>query len=244
MLIRQKVHKFYLLDIEWRLAHPFLEKYYHVVVFIGSPGSLTGRGLKTPTMSTNATQPRLVEEKATSRLGRLGAIQQHGSRLSPELEHHSSIEGAQILVQADKPSSSEDTTQANSVDEKANPGSRSPLALRQSHLSSELERRGSIDDARSLVSADRPPSEEENLPPSKVYHPFSPHVVALLMPASIFGALARVGLLALTTYDGREIFPLAWVQAAGCLVMGFAIGMKEPIGELCVSYDILLWALN
>ena len=92
-----------------------------------------------------------------------------------------------------------------------------------------------MQDARSLVSADRPPSDVERLPPAKVYHPFSPHVIALLMPASIFGALARVGLLALTTYDGRAIFPLAWVQAAGCMIMGFALGMKEPIGQLYVT---------
>ena len=157
-----------------------------------------------------------------------------GDRLSSELERRSSIEDAREMVGADIPPASENTTQTASDEEKLTPGSKTPPALRRSHsrLSAELERRASIDDARSLVSADRPPSEEENLPPAKVYHPFSPHVIALLMPASIFGALARVGLLALTTYDGREIFPLAWVQAAGCFVMGFAVGMKEPIGEL------------
>lgn len=101
-------------------------------------------------------------------------------------------------------------------------------------VSSELERRGTLDDARSLASIDRPPSKEERIPPAKIYAPLSPHVLLLLMPASIFGALARVGLLALTTYDGREIFPLAWIQAAGCLVMGFGLGLKEPIGQLCV----------
>lgn len=127
-----------------------------------------------------------------------------------------------------------DAAQASSLEEKATPSSGGPMDLprARSRLSSELERRASMEDARSMVAEDRPPSVEEKLPPSIVYHPFSPHVLALLMPASIFGALARVGLLALTTYDGREIFPLAWVQAGGCLVMGFAIGMKEPIGRL------------
>lgn len=121
-----------------------------------------------------------------------------------------------------------DTTKNSSMEEKATPGSGTP----RGPLEAELERRASIEDARSLVSADRPPSVEERLPPSKIYHPFSPHVIALLMPASIFGALARVGLLALTSYDEHAIFPLAWVQAAGCLIMGFALGMKEPIGQL------------
>lgn len=186
---------------------------------------------------SNAALPNLVEEEFTSGLG---------SRLSSELGRRSLIGDGRVAVEADNLPSGEDATQTNSVDEKTTPGSNGPSALhrRRNRLSSELERRASVDDARSLVSADRPPSEEEQLPPAKVYHPFSPHVIALLMPASIFGALARLGLLGLTTYDGREIFPLAWVQAAGCLVMGFAVGMKKPIGELYVSYNTLLWALS
>lgn len=134
------------------------------------------------------------------------------------------------------PRSEAQTIQTSSGEEKATPGSRTPPSLirARSNVSTELERRASMEDARSLASIDRPPSAEEKLPASKVYHPLSPHVLALLMPASIFGALARVGLLALTTYDGREIFPLAWAQAAGCLVMGFAVGLKEPIGQLYV----------
>ncbi|KAI0832369.1 CrcB-like protein-domain-containing protein [Trametes gibbosa] len=94
-----------------------------------------------------------------------------------------------------------------------------------------LARHTSVDDAASLASIDRPPSEEEKLPPAKIYPPLSFPVIALLMPASIFGVLARLGLQAITTYDGRAVFPLAWVQAAGCLTMGFALGMKEPFGR-------------
>jgi fluoride exporter len=123
------------------------------------------------------------------------------------------------------------STNTSSMEEKAIRDSGSPAPAR-SPLPAEMQREASVDDARSLVSADRPPSAEEKLPPSKIYHPFSLHVIALLIPASIFGALARVGLLGLTTYDGRAIFPLAWVQAAGCFIMGFALGMKEPIGQL------------
>ncbi|KAI0677571.1 CrcB-like protein-domain-containing protein [Trametes maxima] len=101
----------------------------------------------------------------------------------------------------------------------------------RSDVGSVLARHSSVADAVSLASIDRPPSAEEKLPPSKIYHPLSFPVLALLMPASIFGVLARLGLQAITTYDGRSIFPLAWVQAAGCLIMGFALEMKEPFGR-------------
>ncbi|KAI0750734.1 CrcB-like protein-domain-containing protein [Daedaleopsis nitida] len=94
-----------------------------------------------------------------------------------------------------------------------------------------IARHESVDDAEELASIDRPPSEQEKLPPSKIYRPLSFPVIALLMPASVFGVLARLGLQAITTYDGMSIFPLAWVQAAGCLVMGFALALKEPFGR-------------
>lgn len=109
----------------------------------------------------------------------------------------------------------------------------------QNDVGEVLARHSSVGDAASLASIDRPPSEEEKLPPSKIYHPLSFPVIALLMPASIFGVLARLGLQAITTYDGRSIFPLAWIQAAGCLIMGFALGMKEPFGRLCVLLCIV-----
>jgi protein CrcB len=51
------------------------------------------------------------------------------------------------------------------------------------------------------------------------------------MPASVFGVLARLGLQALVTYDGQSIFPLAYVQAIGCFIMGLGLGMKEPFGR-------------
>jgi hypothetical protein len=35
-------------------------------------------------------------------------------------------------------------------------------------------------------------------------------------------------------YDGHAVFPLAYAQAVGCLVMGFALGLKESIGQMCV----------
>lgn len=105
---------------------------------------------------------------------------------------------------------------------------------RRNSVGSALVRHETIASAQSLVSIDRPPSSKDGLPPSEVYHPLSIHVLALLMPASIFGVLARLGLLALASYDGQSIFPLAYVQSVGCLIMGFAIVMKEPLGRLYV----------
>lgn len=103
-----------------------------------------------------------------------------------------------------------------------------------SDVGSALARHASLSNAASLASIDRPPSLTEKLPPAKIYHPFSPEVLALLMPASVFGCLARLGLEALVTYDGQSIFPLAWVQAGGCLVMGFGLGIRDPFGRLYV----------
>jgi fluoride exporter len=51
------------------------------------------------------------------------------------------------------------------------------------------------------------------------------------MPASVFGVLARLGLQALGSYDGRSIFPLAYPQAVGCLIMGIVLPLKDTIGD-------------
>ncbi|KAF8335060.1 CrcB-like protein-domain-containing protein [Cantharellus anzutake] len=51
----------------------------------------------------------------------------------------------------------------------------------------------------------------------------------------MLGTLARLGLDALTSYEGQSVFPLAWVQATGCLVMGFAVGLREPITQFSPS---------
>ncbi|KAF8204419.1 major facilitator superfamily domain-containing protein [Mycena galopus ATCC 62051] len=65
----------------------------------------------------------------------------------------------------------------------------------------------------------------------KSYHPLSIHIIALLMSCSVLGALARLGLSALATYNGQSIFPLAYSQATGCLIMGFCLALKEPFGR-------------
>lgn len=65
--------------------------------------------------------------------------------------------------------------------------------------------------------------------------PLSFPVLALLAPAAVFGVLARLGLVALTNFDGHSVFPLAYVQAVGCLVMGFGLRLKTPLGALYVA---------
>lgn len=80
--------------------------------------------------------------------------------------------------------------------------------------------------------------EEVVEPPPQLFHPLNWEILALLMPASVFGVLARLGLDALTSYDGESIFPLAYVQGVGCLVMGFCLALKVPISKWCVSSDI------
>jgi len=103
-----------------------------------------------------------------------------------------------------------------------------------SDVGSALSRHEVFENAQSLAPIDRPPThdQQESLPPPKVFHPWSLAVVALLMPASVFGVLARLGLQALVTYDGSSIFPLAYVQAIGCLIMGIALRLKDPLGDL------------
>ena len=71
-----------------------------------------------------------------------------------------------------------------------------------------------------------------SIPQHAMYHPLSPEVLALLMPAAVFGTLARLGLDALTSYPGESIFPLAYVQGVGCLIMGFCLASKKPISDL------------
>lgn len=92
----------------------------------------------------------------------------------------------------------------------------------------------------STETLERPPDEHEGIPKAKVYAPLSFPVLALIMPAAIFGTLARLGLTALATYDGASIFPLVYAQAVGCLIMGIALRIKRPIGQLYANSLFIL----
>ena len=80
-----------------------------------------------------------------------------------------------------------------------------------------------------------PPAEDEGIPTSKVYHPLSFPVLALLAPGAIFGTLARLGIGALGTFDGASFTDLVYIQSIGCFVMGFCLHLREPIGQLYVA---------
>ncbi|KAH9938199.1 CrcB-like protein-domain-containing protein [Fomitopsis serialis] len=141
----------------------------------------------------------------------------------PEV-HPDDLESNPPPTDSAKPSRSQSQ---NEVD--AGAGTHSERA--PSDVGSALARHASLNDAASLASIDRPPSEPEKIPAAKIYHPYHPAVLALLMPASVFGCLARLGVDALVSFDGAAIFPLAWVQVGGCLVMGFCLGIREPFGR-------------
>ena len=78
---------------------------------------------------------------------------------------------------------------------------------------------------------DRPPSADEGIPAAKVYKPFALPVLLILAPASILGVLARLGLQALTSFDGQGIFSLLYAQCLGCFIMGMGVRLKEPFGN-------------
>ena len=104
-----------------------------------------------------------------------------------------------------------------------------------------IDRSGLNSSPQSTLHAERVdilPGTEEGIPLSKIYEPLSFPVIALLMAPAVFGVLARLGLVALATYNGESVFPLAYVQALGCLIMGFCLRLKEPLGQLYVRLHL------
>lgn len=71
------------------------------------------------------------------------------------------------------------------------------------------------------TSASRPPSS-----------PVSFEALTLLIPGTILGLLARLGIQHLDSYPNAAIFSLAWVQSLGCLAMGAALGQKSTLTKL------------
>lgn len=74
-----------------------------------------------------------------------------------------------------------------------------------------------------------PPEDRKELLPPGV---LSLEAIALLAPFGILGLLARLGITTVATYANQAVFPLAWVQAAGCFVMGIAQHQKPFIMSL------------
>lgn len=62
--------------------------------------------------------------------------------------------------------------------------------------------------------------------------PTSFEALTLLIPGTILGLLARLGIEHLGSYPNAAIFSLAWVQGLGCLAMGAALGQKVTLTKL------------
>jgi hypothetical protein len=62
--------------------------------------------------------------------------------------------------------------------------------------------------------------------------PTSFEALTLLIPGTILGLLARLGIEHLDIYPNAAIFSLAWVQGLGCLAMGAALGQKITLTKL------------
>jgi len=62
--------------------------------------------------------------------------------------------------------------------------------------------------------------------------PTSLEALTLLIPGTILGLLARLGIEHLDSYPNAAIFSLAWVQGLGCLAMGAALGQKVTLTKL------------
>lgn len=51
-------------------------------------------------------------------------------------------------------------------------------------------------------------------------------ILGLLSFSSIWGVLAREGLIALNTYDGMSVSATIWPQAVGCLIIGYVVANR------------------
>ena len=60
--------------------------------------------------------------------------------------------------------------------------------------------------------------------PESLLHNFSTH--SLLVFATIWGVLARLGLEYLGSFSEGNVFKLIWPQIVGCLIMGFVVERK------------------
>lgn len=112
-----------------------------------------------------------------------------------------------------------------------------PIPMHQSS-SRPIQPPDSSDYTASKSETDRAKDEagkqiEPNDLPNRTHHRVVRHlaILGLLAFASIWGTLAREGLVALNTYAGQSITPLVWAQAVGCLIMGLAIGENRKAIE-------------
>jgi fluoride ion exporter CrcB/FEX len=92
--------------------------------------------------------------------------------------------------------------------------------LRAPPILPDRERRNSLEQAWSRKSISRPLSFSSRLKEDFI-------VGCWITFLAIWGALARIGLSALSTYPGEPVFDLIWSQFIGCGIMGFMLQDKS-----------------
>ncbi|KAG0200381.1 hypothetical protein BGX33_011047, partial [Mortierella sp. NVP41] len=60
---------------------------------------------------------------------------------------------------------------------------------------------------------------------------------ALIIPFSILGLLIRLGLVSIETFEGQQVFALAWPQFVGCMLMGLFVSTRVWIDSGFVHPD-------
>jgi hypothetical protein len=54
-------------------------------------------------------------------------------------------------------------------------------------------------------------------------------IIGLLSITSMFGFLAREGLVAMSTFDGMSVDSTIWAQSVGCLVIGYTVANRAAL---------------
>ncbi|KAK4050954.1 hypothetical protein OIV83_003083 [Microbotryomycetes sp. JL201] len=82
--------------------------------------------------------------------------------------------------------------------------------------------------------ATRLPSEPKHVqhPPPRQDQAVTAATMSLLVFATIWGVLARLGLEWIGSFGQSEVFPLVWAQIIGCLIMGLVVEKKKGIERM------------
>jgi hypothetical protein len=153
-----------------------------------------------------------------------------------------SPDGDEIQSRVRQAEDEEKTHEAETIDQPPNEEQVSELARSTPQRSGQLQLPKSdieaqacqVEEEEQLHEAqliDRPPDGAQDIRMPKVYRPYDLPILLILAPASILGVLGRLGLVALVTFEGSSVFALGYVNALGCLIMGFGLSMKGPLGE-------------
>lgn len=104
-------------------------------------------------------------------------------------------------------------------------------------------RQAEIPNAESTLSMrsgdESEPELETEAPTLQIYENKLP-IFAALIPVSILGALIRIGLNLLETYNGAPVFGLAYAQFVGCVIMGVVVKKKDFLIKTYLPLQIAL----